>query len=85
MLVKLKAGEHLWSISGAHVCDLKGFAVVLDQDMEVEIDDDVAPSALEVIKADRAFRGCDPETGEPLPPPPEPTPEVLPEGEVTNG
>jgi hypothetical protein len=88
MLVTLKAGEHLWGSRGSHVCDEKGFAVVLDADIEVEIDDDVAESALAVIRADREFRGCDPLTGEPLPvvePVVEPTPEALPQGEVTNG
>ena len=54
-------------------------------DTDVEIDDDAAEAALAVIRADREFRGCDPLTGEPLPPPVEVAPEALPEGEVTNG
>jgi hypothetical protein len=87
MLVTLKAGEHLWSSRGSHVCDERGFAVVLDHDLEIELDDDVAEAALAVIHANREFRGCDPLTGEPLPvvePVVEPTPEALPEVEVTN-
>ena len=88
MLVTLKAGEHLWGNRGSHVCDEHGFATVLDADIEVEIDEDVAEAALAVIHANREFRGCDPLTGEPLPvvePVVEPTPEALPEVEVTNG
>jgi hypothetical protein len=85
MLVTLKAGEHLWGSRGSHVCDEHGFAILLDADIEVEIDDDVAEAALAVIHADREFRGCDPLTGEPLPVV-EPTPEPAPvEGEATNG
>lgn len=86
MIVTLKAGEHLWGSRGSHVCDERGFAIVLEADTEVDIDDDVADAALSVIHADREFRGCDPLTGDPLPPPVEPTPEPAPvEGEATNG
>ena len=85
MLVTLKAGEYLWGTRGSHLCDEHGFAIVLLLDTDVEIDDDVAEAALAVIRADREFRGCDPLTGEPLPPPvepnPEPTPEPTPEPE----
>ena len=87
MLVTLKAGEYLWGTRGSHLCDERGFAVVLDHDLEIELDDDVAEAALAVIHANREFRGCDPLTGEPLPvvePVVEPTPEALPEVEVTN-
>lgn len=74
MNIALKAGEYLWRQSGTHAVDDKGFAIVLTEDQEVEMDDDVAEHALAVIKADRQFRGLDPETGLPLP-----EPEVVPE------
>lgn len=85
MNILLRAGEYLWSERGAHVCDDKGFAVVLAEDTEVVLDDDVAANCWAVIKADREFRGVDPETGLPLPEPepePEPTPEPVVESEV---
>jgi hypothetical protein len=69
MKVVLKAGEYAWSNQGTHVCDDKGFSIVLSEDTEVELDDDVAEHAWAVIKADREFRGVDPETGLPLPEP----------------
>ena len=71
MIVTLKSGEYLWSNRGHHVCDLKGFAVVLDQDMDIELDEDVAEVTIAAIKAVREFRGCDPDTGLPLPKPEE--------------
>lgn len=67
MLVTLKAGEHLWGTRGSHVCDERGFAIVLESDTDVEIEDDVADAALAVIRADREFRGLDPLTGGTLP------------------
>lgn len=76
MNILLRAGEYLWGPRGSHVCDEKGFVIVLAEDTEVFIDDDVAESALAVIKADREFRGVDPETGLPKPEP-EPTPDVF--------
>lgn len=80
MNILLRAGEYLWSERGIHVCDENGFAVVLPEDMEVVLDDDVAANGWAVIKADREFRGVDPETGLPLPEPiPEEVPEVVPE------
>lgn len=84
MNILLRAGEYLWSERGAHVCGENGFAIVLDQDKEVQLDDDVADHAIAVIKADRQFKGLDPETGLPLP-----KTEVVPEEtpvteEVTN-
>jgi hypothetical protein len=78
MLIQLRAGENLWGSRGTHVCDEKGFAVVLAEDMEVEIDDDVAERAWDVIRADRDFRGVNADTGLPFPEPqPEPQPEPL--------
>lgn len=69
MNILLRAGEHLWSQQGTHVCDEKGFAIILAEDAEIAIDDDEAKHALAVIKADREFRGVDPETGLPKPQP----------------
>lgn len=78
MNILLRSGEYLWGPRGSHVCDEKGFVIVLAEDTEVVIDDDVAESALAVIKADREFRGVDPETGLPKPEPePEPIPDVV--------
>ena len=81
MNILLRAGEYMWSPQGTHVCDDQGFALVLSEDTEVAIDDDYAESALAVIKADRDFRGMDPETGLPKPEP-EPEPEAVVEPEV---
>ena len=69
MNILLRAGEYLWSADGTHACDERGFALVLAEDAEVVIDDDKAEAALAVIKADREFRGLDPETGLPKPQP----------------
>ena len=80
MKVLLRSGEYLWGSRGTHVCDERGFSIVLAEDTEVEIDDDVAERAWDVIRADRDFRGVNAETGLPLPAPePEPEPEVVPE------
>lgn len=78
MNILLRAGEYLWSAQGTHVCDDKGFAIVLSEDTEILIDDDDAEAALAVIKADREFRGMDPETGLP-----KPVPEVVSEPELS--
>lgn len=66
MKLLLRSGEILWSNRGLHVCDEKGFAVVLSEDTQVEIDDDVAQRAWDLIRADRDFRGVNAETGLPL-------------------
>lgn len=66
MLIKLRAGEHLWTSNGTHACDEKGFAVVLYTDTEIDMTEDAARNALSIIKAERLFRGVDPETGLPI-------------------
>ena len=64
MKIKLKAGEHLWSLEGAHICDERGFAKVAEEDCEIEVED--GERVLAIIKSNRELNGLDPETG--LPP-----------------
>lgn len=75
MLIKLLAGELEWTPEGTHVWDSIGKAIRLTEDKDVEMEESVAVESLKFIRADREFRGCDPDTGLPLP---EPAVEELP-------
>lgn len=76
MLLKLVSGDNLWSSEGVHVCDDKGMAIVVAEDTEVDIEGGKYDFVLGVVKAWRETRGCDPDTGLPLPPPVEETPAI---------
>lgn len=69
MKIALKKGEYLWNNRGFHICDEKGFAVILLEDQEIDVDDDVFENVFQIIKLDREFRNCDPLTGVSLPVP----------------
>lgn len=58
MKLFLKKGEYKWSPEGTHICDERGFAVVCEEDCEVEIPNQEKFShAQKVVSEDRAIRG----------------------------
>ena len=58
MKLFLKKGEYKWSEEGTHVCDERGFAVVCEENCEVEIADaEKFAHAQKVVSEDRAIRG----------------------------
>jgi len=70
MSVILKQDEYLWNPQGLHVHDERGYATRCSEDTEVTFDSlEIEEEALSFIRADREFRGCDPDTGLPLPEP----------------
>lgn len=67
MLIKIQKGENVWTSEGFHKVDERGFAVVAEEEMEIEVSDSCADAVLEIIKSDRQIKGLDPETGLELP------------------
>ena len=67
MSITLKTDEYLWLPQGHHVCNDEGFAVRCAEDTAVTFDSqEIEDAAKVVIRADREFRGCDPDTGLPV-------------------
>lgn len=57
MKLFLKKGECKWSSEGVHICDEHGFAVICEEDCEVEIADaEKFAKAQRIVSEDRAFR-----------------------------
>jgi len=86
MKLILKKGEYKWSSDGVHVCDERGFAVVCEEDCEVEIPHpENFERASKVVAEDRKIRGvvpsfsipaaAEPSSTESAPPAPEALPE----------
>lgn len=58
MKLFLKKGEYKWSEEGTHVCDERGFAIVCEEDCEVEIpNEEKFTHAQKTVSEDRAIRG----------------------------
>ena len=73
MKLILKKGEYKWSSDGVHVCDERGFAVVCEEDCEVEIPHpENFERASKVVAEDRKIRGVVPTFSIPAAPSPEP-------------
>lgn len=66
MQVTLKPGDNLWSEEGTHICDDKGMAIVVTEEVTVDIADDAYANAWQVIQSCRETRGVDPLTGDSL-------------------
>lgn len=78
MKIKLFKDEYDWSQEGFHVLNELGFAQVVPEDCEREIDDSEVDRVLAIVREGRILKGLDPDTG--LPPVlPEPEPEPAPE------
>ena len=61
MKIKLIPGDHAWSVKGTHVCDARGFAKVLDQEMELDVGDAIGDKILPIIEYGRIVRGLMPD------------------------
>lgn len=92
MKLFLKKGEYKWSEEGTHVCDERGFAIVCEEDCEVEIpDEEKFTHAQKTVSEDRAIRGVfisapifASSSAQPAPeePPAQPAPEESPQAHV---
>ncbi|CAB5221422.1 hypothetical protein UFOVP244_160 [uncultured Caudovirales phage] len=63
MQIQLVPGDYLWSSEGTHVCDANGFAIVVSEEVSVEVDDAKSTTVWTLIQSDRVARGVDPATG----------------------
>lgn len=64
--INLVAGEFYRNHDGTHSLNEKGFAVKLETDVSVEIEDHKYDAVWAQIQEDRTIRGVDPETGLPI-------------------
>lgn len=61
MKLILKKGEYKWSAEGTHICDERGFAIVCEEDCEVEIPQpELFERASKTVAEDRKLRGVAP-------------------------
>lgn len=61
MKLLLKKGEYKWSTEGTHICDERGFAIVCEEDCEVEIPESANfERAFRIVAEDRKLRGVSP-------------------------
>jgi len=70
MIIKILKGENLFDDNGLHICDKNGFALVANEDCEIDVTHRVE-IVNQILKDSRALRGLD-ENGVPFPPEPQP-------------
>jgi hypothetical protein len=71
MQIFLIAGDNDWSSEGHHVCDGRGFSIVLDEPKTIEVYDEIGARILPIIEDARVIRGLERDGSVPLPPEPE--------------
>jgi hypothetical protein len=67
MIITLQPGETLWTPEGYHLLGEQGIALTATEVTEIDIADDRYDAVIEIIKANRAFQGLDPDTGLAIP------------------
>lgn len=82
MQIALIAGDHDWSIEGHHICDSRGFSIVLEEAKTIEVSDEVGARILPIIEDARVYRGLERDGSVPVPPEPE-APATEPESPIT--
>lgn len=66
MLLKVFAGEPLWTPEGYHLLDVKGFAAIASEPTEIDIADDRFEAVNAIVRDNRTLQGLDPDTGLPV-------------------
>ena len=76
MQLELLAGDYDWTEQGSHVWDENGFSTVLTEPKTVEMDQEIYNEVIVHVENSRVLRGLNPDGSVPVPPEPEPTPEI---------